>query len=85
MITLEERPQRAPGRLRHDGQGHDEDPVPRYLGLDGRRQDQFPDGHHQPQDGNRQLSGRPAIGGALAKENIKEAGLSRHQNFLVVV
>ena len=45
MIMLSDTPagdaaagsQRAPGRLRHDGQGHCEDSVHRYVGPDGRR------------------------------------------------
>jgi len=45
--------------------------------MDGRRQDQLPDDHHQPQDGNRQLSERPAPGRA----RVKESGLIRPQNF----
>jgi len=36
---------------------------------------------NQPQDGNRQLSERRAD----SKENVKESGLIRPQNFLMVV
>jgi len=36
---------------------------------------------NQPQDGNRQLSERRAD----FKENVKEAGLIRPQNYLIVV
>ena len=79
--TAEEKSQRTPGRLRPDGQGRDEDQIHRYIDLDGRRQDQLPDIPHQPQDGDRHLSGRPAPGRALVKEAIKEAGLSGPKTF----
>jgi len=48
-----------------------------FVGLDGRQKDQFPNISHEPQDGNRQLTGGPAAGRRPSnQENVKETGLS---------